>query len=365
MPTVNVLFVDDEANILHAIKRAVLQEDFQAHFAQSGEEALLMLAGHEFAVLVTDMRMPGMGGLGLLQEAKRLYPHTLRVVLSGYTELSNMLASINQGDIFRFITKPWDMENDLLPVLRQGIEFYQLRREKEKQVAALEQRNVIYKKMLHHLNTRIADRPDDLEHYKRVTAQLLKQLMQDSQKPVAAAHQQEKLALVQLIMDEYGATLPSEKTQFSQADIAAKLPTYFSVHAERQQYRLSQKGTPEVYYGNWRLLQMLLATCARLVGKTAANRTLKGLLSSDVYAEKGVARISHVLEFGYVDGAQVLIDQQEWITYEVLEFYTAILNRMAGFQQMSVTYTYVNQNASMLTVVAQLPLAATITEPEV
>lgn len=126
-----ILFVDDEDNILNAIRRAVISEQFVALFANSGAEALTLMEKNEVSVLVTDMMMPKMNGLSLLKETKSLYPMTMRIILSGHTQLSEMIAAINEGDIFRFIPKPWNMEIDLLPVIRQAIEYYNLRQDKE------------------------------------------------------------------------------------------------------------------------------------------------------------------------------------------------------------------------------------------
>lgn len=352
----NVLFVDDEPNILNSLKRATAAEPFVSQFAATAEEALALLVEHDFSIVVTDMKMPGKDGLWLLQEAKKHCPDTLRIVLSGYTDLAQVLSTINQGDVFRFITKPWNMERDLLPVLRLGLEYDQLRREKLRQENAQAQRNLVYKKMLQQFSPQLADKQTDLNAHKKVSELILAQLLLHAEKPELTLRQKEKLLLLQTIMADYDATLPTELTPFSVQDLALQLQTYFKVHAAGQQYQLQQQGDLETCYGNWRLLQMLLLTIARLLGKTAANRHLKGLLTTQLYPDRNLARISHVLEFGYVDGGQVLIDQSEWLTYDVLDFYTTLLNKMGSFHQISVTYTYISTQTSMLTLDAQVKL---------
>ncbi len=89
-----------------------------------GEQALQMLEQREVHVLVTDMRMPEMTGLELLKVVKEKYPYIVRIVLSGYTQVSMLLAAINQGEIVRFITKPWRMEEDFIPAIREAVEHY-------------------------------------------------------------------------------------------------------------------------------------------------------------------------------------------------------------------------------------------------
>jgi len=119
-----ILFVDDEVRLLRSIERGLIDQPYHLLFAETGEQALRMLAEREVHVLVTDMRMPEMTGLELLKVVKERYPHIVRIVLSGYTQVSMLLAAINQGEIFRFITKPWRMEEDFLPAIREAVEQY-------------------------------------------------------------------------------------------------------------------------------------------------------------------------------------------------------------------------------------------------
>jgi DNA-binding NtrC family response regulator len=121
-----VLFVDDEVRLLRALERGLAREPYDKLFAESGEEALALLEKHEVQVIVTDMRMPEMSGLELLRIVKQRYPHIVRIVLSGYTQVTTLLTAINQGEIYRFITKPWNMENDFKPSIQQALEHHDL-----------------------------------------------------------------------------------------------------------------------------------------------------------------------------------------------------------------------------------------------
>lgn len=120
-----VLFVDDEPKILSSIKRVMDSENFDSLFAASGADALSLFVEHDIAVLVTDMRMPGMDGLNLLKTVREISPQTVRIVLSGYAQLSQVLATVNKGDIFQFLSKPWETA-ELLLVISQAIERYEL-----------------------------------------------------------------------------------------------------------------------------------------------------------------------------------------------------------------------------------------------
>jgi two-component system response regulator HupR/HoxA len=119
-----VLFVDDEERLLASLRRGLLDEPYNALFAGSGKEALKILEQQEVHVLVTDMRMPEMGGLELLREVKQKYPHVVRMVLSGYTQVTTVLTAVNQGEVFRYITKPWKLEEEFKPTIREAIEYY-------------------------------------------------------------------------------------------------------------------------------------------------------------------------------------------------------------------------------------------------
>ncbi len=132
-----VLFVDDEQHILNAIRRATLDESFDTVVAGSGATALQAFEQQEISVIVTDMRMPVMDGLTLLKIVREKYPSTVRIVLSGYTQLTQVLSSINQGEIFQFIPKPWQMEEELLWTIRRAIERYNMETERNSLQASL------------------------------------------------------------------------------------------------------------------------------------------------------------------------------------------------------------------------------------
>jgi DNA-binding NtrC family response regulator len=125
-----VLFVDDEEKVLASLKRGLLDEPYETLFANSGKEAIEILQQSQVHVIVTDMRMPEMGGLELLRAVKEEYPHIIRMVLSGYTQVSTLLTAINQGEIFRFITKPWKLEEDFKPAIREAVEYYDFRNQR-------------------------------------------------------------------------------------------------------------------------------------------------------------------------------------------------------------------------------------------
>jgi two-component system response regulator HupR/HoxA len=135
----SVLFVDDEERVLSCLKGGLLEEPYKSLFASSVKEALEILEQNEVQVIVTDMNMPEMGGLDLLKIVKKEYPHTIRMVLSGNADIQTLLAARNKGEIFRFITKPWDFEEEFKPAVRQAIDYYDLHSEREMLMRFVEQ----------------------------------------------------------------------------------------------------------------------------------------------------------------------------------------------------------------------------------
>ncbi len=105
-----LLLVDDEPNIIAALKRLMRRDGHVILTANSGPEGLDVLSRHRVDVIVSDQRMPGMTGVEFLRAAKEKYPDTIRIVLSGYTELQSVTDAINEGAVYRFLTKPWDDE---------------------------------------------------------------------------------------------------------------------------------------------------------------------------------------------------------------------------------------------------------------
>lgn len=123
-----LLLVDDEPNIMRALTRLFRRDGYRIYSAMSGTEGLEILKHNDIHVIISDQRMPSMTGIEFLSRVKDLYPDTIRIVLSGYTDLNSITNAINQGYIYKFLTKPWD--DDLLrDNVKQAFEQYELRAE--------------------------------------------------------------------------------------------------------------------------------------------------------------------------------------------------------------------------------------------
>ncbi len=106
----SLLLVDDEPNVLASLKRLFRRDGHLIYTANSGAEGLDVLAQHPIDVIMSDQRMPVMTGVEFLRAAKKQYPQTIRIILSGYAELQYVTEAINEGAIYRFLSKPWDDE---------------------------------------------------------------------------------------------------------------------------------------------------------------------------------------------------------------------------------------------------------------
>ena len=108
-PKPRVLFVDDEERILNALQ-ALFRDDYHVFTAESGALALELVSRFRIPVVVSDQRMPGMTGVELLRRVRELNPTAVRLLLTGYSDLAAIVGSINEGEVFRFLKKPWDAE---------------------------------------------------------------------------------------------------------------------------------------------------------------------------------------------------------------------------------------------------------------
>jgi len=104
------MIVDDELNILNALKRELAGEGYVVEVFSSAEDALKQANKTQYDLVMSDYRMPGMNGVQFLNEFKSMQPRAARLILSGYADFSILLDAVNQAEIFRFISKPWHSE---------------------------------------------------------------------------------------------------------------------------------------------------------------------------------------------------------------------------------------------------------------
>ncbi len=138
---VAVLCVDDEVNVLKALERLFIDDDYEIHTAGSGREGLEILdRGVSVQIVISDYRMPAMNGVDFLKEVCRRWPETVRIVLSGYADTAAIVSAINEGQIYKFIPKPWN-DDELRVTLANAVERYFLHRRNKELMEELKRKN--------------------------------------------------------------------------------------------------------------------------------------------------------------------------------------------------------------------------------
>lgn len=165
---IKILCIDDENNVLRSLKRLFLDEDYEVLTATSGKEGLELLEQElEIQIVISDYRMPEMNGVDFLREVFRRWPKTVRIVLSGYADTASIVSAINEGQIYKFIPKPWN-DDELKVTIANAIDLYYLHRENEELLIRLQQTNDELSHINESLEERVADRTARLEFKNRV-----------------------------------------------------------------------------------------------------------------------------------------------------------------------------------------------------
>lgn len=124
---INVLYIDDEPHNLTAFK-AAFRRDYNIYLAESAEEGKLVLDKHNIHVILSDQRMPGVTGIEFFQSILNKYPEPIRILITGYTDVNAVIDAINLGQVYKYLTKPWN-ENDIRIFIDKAFEVFRLRRE--------------------------------------------------------------------------------------------------------------------------------------------------------------------------------------------------------------------------------------------
>jgi len=149
-----LLLVDDEENITNSLIRLLRRDGYTLLRANSGKAGLDLLEQHKVGVIISDQRMPEMTGVEFLSRVKELHPDTVRIVLSGYTELNSVTDAINRGAIYKFLTKPW--EDDLLRAnVEEAFRHHEMKMENVRLSMELQQANDKLLEINHDLEQRV------------------------------------------------------------------------------------------------------------------------------------------------------------------------------------------------------------------
>lgn len=131
---IKIQLLDDEPHILSALQRVLRPHHWEVHAFSDGQQALQALTEHEYAVIVSDYKMPNLDGITYLQFAKQRQPNAMRMVLSAHGDRHSMMQAINRAEIYRFLSKPWE-DYEIETALQAAIDLYLLRDENQRLLA--------------------------------------------------------------------------------------------------------------------------------------------------------------------------------------------------------------------------------------
>jgi len=157
-----LLLVDDEASILSSLRRLLRPAGYTIHTAESGAAGLEILEREPVDLVISDMRMPEMNGAQFLEQVCQRWPTTVRILLTGYADVGSTIDAINRGEIFRYISKPWD-DNQLTLTLRDALESSRLRKENARLLALTQAQNEELTQLNAGLEQKVTERTAEIE----------------------------------------------------------------------------------------------------------------------------------------------------------------------------------------------------------
>jgi two-component system NtrC family sensor kinase len=158
-----MICVDDETGVLRALRRLFMDEDYEIEYFSSAQDALARMADFIPDLIISDYRMPEMNGVDFLKLTKNLYPDAVRIILSGYTDSDAIVSLINDGEIYKYITKPWD-DQEMLITIRRALEQYDLLMENIRLAVKVVEQNELLQKINDELERRVSERTRELTY---------------------------------------------------------------------------------------------------------------------------------------------------------------------------------------------------------
>lgn len=156
-----LLFVDDEPGILSALRRLFRPHGYRIFIAESGAAGLQILEKETIDLVISDMRMPEMDGATFLKQVRSRWPQVMRVLLTGYADITSTVAAINEGEIYRYVAKPWD-DNEIVTIVREATERQRLESENQRLTALTQAQNEELKALNASLEQKVAERTAEL-----------------------------------------------------------------------------------------------------------------------------------------------------------------------------------------------------------
>ena len=205
----NLLIIDDEIEILNTLKR-VFHKDYNLYVTQSPKEAFEMMKKFNIEVILCDQQMPEMKGTEFFTIVKEMYPDTMRILFTGYSDLSDAVRSINEGQIFRYLTKPWNLF-ELKSSVKEAFEKNTLIRENAAMVKALKNTNIILKDKVRARTAELEVKNEELEKISNDKSKILGIVAHDLRSPICGI-----FSLSKYVSDSVKEVNSQEPVRFAQ-----------------------------------------------------------------------------------------------------------------------------------------------------
>ena len=270
-----VLFVDDEENILNSLRRGLIDEDYACIFANSGLQALEVLKNESVNVIVSDMRMPGMDGLTLLKEVKEKYPKTVRIVLSGYAQLQQIVTTINQADLFRFILKPWKLEEEFKGVIQKALEYHKLQEDRDKLEDALKRQNQTYQNILKNTEDVMSEVKRNAEIQALIGGCAFDIILKEMNEESCSAMMRRAIETASAILKAISGILLEEKSEKSMLEFSNEIKEKITSKGVNKLDLEVKANDTDIVKTNFRLVHSLLDAVVDLLGGEIKSKHVK------------------------------------------------------------------------------------------
>jgi len=232
-----VLLVDDEEKILHSLKRLLRKEGYRLFTASSGDEGLKILEENDIHLVISDQRMPQMSGTDFCAQVQKQYPDSIRIILTGYTDVDTITESINKGHIYKFFLKPWN-DQSLKLEINQALDQYDLIQSNKKLNKKVGEQNLALKKINENLEMLVKERTMELE-IQNQALELSRAILEGMTFPIIGVSAE---GLIAVINREAG----SLSINGNDIEIGREVSDYFSPKVKEKIISTLQKGVATI-----------------------------------------------------------------------------------------------------------------------
>jgi response regulator RpfG family c-di-GMP phosphodiesterase len=231
-----VLCVDDEINVLNALKRLFRKEAFQVLTASSGAEALKLLQENRVTMIISDQRMPTMTGTEMMAKVKETSPDIVRMILTGYTDVDTIADAINMGHVYKFFLKPWN-DQALILEIRQALEQYELVQTNKALHRKVQEQNETLRYINENLENLVRERTREIEIHNHALA-LSHAILEDLPIPIIGVSSEKIIALI-------NQAVHTDLKMDPEIQIGSFISDYFSETVERKIIEVMISGIPQ------------------------------------------------------------------------------------------------------------------------